>query len=106
MAARSLSKRNLLRAQERRAAKLHKGQEQLFRAQVGGSAQRPLEVASASVIESRAADVRCPRCDLPLRIEEHLARTLDGQRLRELITSCAECGQLRSLWFQLVPRLH
>jgi len=85
----------------RAALALSRDRERLFTLERGGSPEHPLEVEAASVIEVRAASVRCPRCDGTHLLEEHAAVTLHGSRLREARLVCRSCGTRRSLWFRL-----
>ena len=74
--------------------------EQLASLLPGGSARRPVEVASASVIEGHAADrMPCPQCGGHYRILEH-TRPVPG--LRKLDVECRHCSVPRSLWYRIV----
>lgn len=75
--------------------------ERLFALEAGGSSQRPLEVASASVVEAHALAVACPRCLGPHELVEHAAVALHGVRLREARLCCRQCGVTRSMFFRL-----
>ncbi len=68
----------------------------------GGSPERPLDAASAAVIESHALSVRCPRCGANHELIEHSAHVRQGVRLRETKLRCRQCGSERSLWFKIV----
>ena len=92
------NRRDAERAQEKLAA----AREKLFALEVGGSAARPREVVSASLVEPEARSQRCPRCQGELRVLEHLANTVDGIRLREAKLECRHCGSRRSRWFKIV----
>lgn len=85
----------------RQSAKLSADREKLFVREPGGNAAQPIEVDSASVIESRAEGTPCPRCDGEHQVTEHLAVTVDGHRLREVRLQCRKCGSRRSMWFRL-----
>jgi ribosomal protein S27AE len=90
-------RRELTRAQQRLAVQ----REKLFALEGGGSAERPLEVSSSSVVEVHARRTLCPRCDASHEIEEHAATTISGVRLRQVRLRCRQCGTRRSLWFRL-----
>ena len=86
---------------EREQRKLSREREKLFALEPGGSPDRPREVGSASLVEPEAKSTRCPRCGGEHRLEEHVATTLDGVRLRETKLVCRQCGARRSLWFKI-----
>jgi hypothetical protein len=85
----------------RRSVKLAEGREKLFSREPGGSAERPLEVEGAAVIELRARAVPCPLCDGEQMVLEHAAVTVEAERLREVRLQCRRCGSKRSLWFRI-----
>jgi hypothetical protein len=93
--------RNLRRAAERATDKLARQRERLLDLEPGGSAERPIDVESASVVEPRAESIHCPRCDTPLRVEAHLAPSTPGMRVREVRATCPRCGHSRTIWFRL-----
>ena len=93
--------RTARREAERQRDKLIADREKLFALEAGGSSSRPRLVASASLVEPEARSVRCPRCDGELRVEEHVAPTVGGVRLREAKLACKLCGSRRSLWFKI-----
>lgn len=75
--------------------------ERLFGLEPGGSPELPLSVASAAVVEAHAESVPCPRCLGRHGLQEHLAVTLNGARLRQLRLRCRQCSSRRSLWFRI-----
>jgi DNA-directed RNA polymerase subunit RPC12/RpoP len=93
--------RSLRREGERALTKLQSANEKLFLLEPGGSEGRPLDVASAAVIEAHAESVPCPRCGGRHDVEEHLALTLAGARLRQVRLRCRQCGSRRSVWFRI-----
>jgi uncharacterized C2H2 Zn-finger protein len=99
------SARNVRRRAERYADKLMRERERLFLLTPGGSAERPLTVESASVVDTRARSLRCPRCDGEHELLEHKAVMVAGERLREALLRCRRCGSGRSLFFRLEERL-
>ena len=78
---------------------LARARTQLFELDPGGSRARPVEVTTASVIEPKAENMLCPRCDGHFAVEEHEAHAQG--RLRELKVACRHCGARRSLWFRI-----
>jgi hypothetical protein len=93
--------RTLRREEARATVKLAKDRERLFEAEPGGSPGRPVAVDSAGVVEIRAAQVPCPRCDGEQVVDEHVAVSRGGDRLREARLRCRRCGTRRSFWFRL-----
>lgn len=71
----------------------------------GGSPNHPIEVASAAVIEPRAASLPCPRCGSPAHVDEHRVEAADGgggeRRLRVTEMRCGTCGHRRPLYFMV-----
>ncbi len=65
----------------------------------GGSPEHPIEVASAAVIEPRAASLPCPRCAGPAHVDEHAVESRGEQRLRVTRMRCGTCGHRRPLYF-------
>lgn len=96
-----MSPRQLVRQAQRAREQLAADRSRLFALEAGGSPARPLEVSSASVVETHALAVPCPRCDGAHELVEHAAITVDGVRLREARLRCRQCGTRRSLFFRL-----
>jgi hypothetical protein len=80
---------------------VHDKIERLTALSPGGSARWAIAVASASVIEGRAASMPCPRCGGEYRIHEH-TRPFPG--VRRVDVSCRHCSTPRALWFKIVSR--
>jgi hypothetical protein len=93
------------RARARAADKMARDREKLARLEAGGSAERPLDVQSASQVEPHALAMACLRCDGPNRLDEHAAVTVNDQPLRVVRMVCARCGARRQVWFRLAPNL-
>jgi hypothetical protein len=93
--------RTKLRQETRSLQKLQAARQRLFELEAGGAPERPLIVVSAAVIEAQAESVPCPRCSGKHEVVEHVARTVDGIRLREARLRCRQCGTTRSLWFSI-----
>jgi hypothetical protein len=71
----------------------------------GGAPDRPIEVASAAVVEVRARSIPCPQCGGELDVGEHGATTHDGDALRVVDARCRRCGAPRTLYFRLTVAL-
>lgn len=93
--------RTARREEARHFSKLAKDRERLFMLEPGGSAERPIEVETPSVIETRARSMPCPRCDGEHEVLEHAAVTTERGSLREARVRCRSCGSRRSIWFRL-----
>ncbi len=96
----SLWRRQRGRRVEHRAAE----RERLARDEPGGRPADPIEVESPAVVEPRAARDACPRCGAPVRVTDHQARSVDGQRLRVAVVECSRCGLERELYFRLIQQ--
>ena len=97
MAKRSRTER---REAEREAAKLTRVRMKLAALEPGGNPDRPIEVASASIIESHAASMPCAACgEQSLRVEEHAADL--PRRLRVVHVMCQRCGTRREVFFRI-----
>lgn len=92
------------RERERELAKGVREREKVARLLPGGSAARPIEVSSASVVEVQAKSFPCPLCGGGLRVEEHAAKSIKGEMLRVVRVRCVQCGTPRELFFRL-PQL-
>jgi hypothetical protein len=102
-----LSPRGQRRAAERAAVQLAKDRVAAAKLVPGGAPERPLAVASASVIELRARDTPCAVCAAGLILEEHEAVAHDGEGLRRLRLVCKECHAPRVMWFRIEqPMVH
>ncbi len=87
----------------RAAEKLASQREKLAALEPGGAPDRPIDVATASVIEPHARSLACLRCGDPgTRVEEHEAREIAGRRLRIVRIGCSQCGARRVLYFRIV----
>jgi len=69
----------------------------------GGAAERPLEVASAAVVEVKARAVPCLRCGGQLDIRRDQATSTPRGVLRELALVCRVCHGPRTMWFRVTP---
>ena len=92
-------KRTSRRAEERAARRLVRDREKLAAMTRGGSAEHPIGVPSAAVVETRVRNSTCPQCEGEYRIIEH---TSPASGLRRVDVRCQRCGTPRSWWFRLV----
>jgi hypothetical protein len=90
------------RERERAMQRLVRDKQKLAALEPGGSPERPIEVASSSVIPVRARSLRCPLCDGSLRLDEESAQSAI---LRAAHMTCASCGVRREIWFVIRPSL-
>ena len=88
----------------RAAEKLSRQREKLAALEAGGAPDRPIDVATASVIEPQARAMACPRCGAEgaARIAEHEARAVGERRLRVVRLACSRCGAERPVYFRIV----
>lgn len=104
---RAPSARNLRRTRERDHEKLALARRKLLALEAGGSAQNPIVVASAAVIEGRAQSIACPDCDGALRVSTHEALSFEGELVREVTLNCRSCAAPLRLYFRIeVARLN
>jgi len=97
MAKRSRTER---REAARDAVKLARTRLRLAALEPGGTADNPVEVTSASVIEPHASSMPCASCgELGVRVEEHVARP--EPRLRVTHVLCPRCGVRREVFFRI-----
>jgi len=87
------------RARERAARELVRDREKLAALSPGGSAERPIEVDSAAVIEGRVRGMPCVQCEGAYRVADHRSA---GAGVRALDVRCDRCGVARTLWFRIV----
>lgn len=71
----------------------------------GGTPMDPIEVASASIVETRARSLPCPACgEVPMTQEHHRIENYSGRLLREVHTRCRRCGTARIVWLAVKER--
>jgi hypothetical protein len=103
MAARKkLSPNAQRRALARAAEKLARQREHVANLTEGGAPERPIEVASAAVVEAHGKGMPCLRCGAPCRVHEHTAATINERRLRIVRLQCPMCGATRVVYFRIV----
>jgi hypothetical protein len=93
------------RVRERAARELVRDRQKLALLEAGGTRERPIEVASTSVIPVRARATPCPLCDGTLTIDDQSAATHDGRLTHGAHVRCVSCGVARVLWFRVAPPL-
>lgn len=101
MAKKKLSVRAVRRDLARKTAAFIRDADRLAQLETGGTPERPIDLASASEVEVHARSMPCPRCGGELRVEEHLAETFGGARLRVARVVCSDCHARRSIYFRL-----
>jgi hypothetical protein len=94
-------KRTARRAEDRAQEKLARDLAKLADLAPGGAPDRPIVVVSPSEIEPRAAAMPCPICRSSVRVDEHTAELIGGQRLRVARVTCSFCKARRAIYFQL-----
>jgi len=68
----------------------------------GGSPQRPIDVAAASVVETRARSIQCVQCDaIEMELRGDRATSTARGILRELAMVCRQCHAARAIWFRV-----
>ena len=105
MARRKDSPRNRRRALVRAQGKLADARLRLAAVEPGGSADRPIVVPSASVVDGHARSMPCAACGAEVRLEEHAAVGAGEDRFRVAKVVCSSCGVRRAVWFTIVPPL-
>jgi hypothetical protein len=93
--------RTVRREATRNLVALGRDRERLFVREPGGAPERPIDVESASVVESRARATPCPLCEGEHDVVEHASVSGPAGRLREAKLACRKCGSKRSLFFRL-----
>jgi hypothetical protein len=97
-------KRRAERAREKEAAKLVRDAERLFAIDPGGSHENPIVIESPAQVEVVASSKLCPVHAIPMRVVDHVAANVGGDRLRVAHVVCSRCEgskARRRLFFQL-----
>jgi hypothetical protein len=81
----------------RAARRLVRDRERLALLERGGASDRPIEVASAAVVEARARAMPCAQCAGEYAVKDHRAEA----GLRVVAVTCKRCHVSRELWFRL-----
>jgi hypothetical protein len=69
----------------------------------GGAPDRPIEVTSAAVVDTKARAVPCVRCGGSLEPRGDRASSTPRGVLREIELACRQCHGRRTLWFRIAP---
>ena len=77
--------------------------DRLARLAPGGAPDRPIEVDTPPLVDLKAEASPCPLCGGSLRLNEHAAETIAGERLRVARVRCTRCGIARAIYFRLAP---
>jgi hypothetical protein len=94
--------RTARRRLERELGKIGDAREKLAQLSSGGASERPIDVTSASVVESTALGLRCARCESALRLEDHEAIRTPHGILRRVRTRCTMCRASREVWLRIM----
>jgi len=95
--------RRTRREQERALRKVVRRTEGLAEKLPGGAPERPIDVASASVIDEKARATPCIQCGGDLeRLGDRATSTARGV-VREIALVCRRCHAPRTQWFRIVP---
>jgi hypothetical protein len=90
------------RERRRQVEKLYEARLKLALLEPGGNPEQPLDVRSASVVESRAESEPCLRCNQPMRSVEHTTAQSANGLLRLVRLECRGCGARRELYLRIV----
>jgi hypothetical protein len=94
--------RRLQREQQRALRKSVRQLERLAAEMPGGSPERPLDVASASVVETKARALPCLQCEaVEMEIRGDQATSTTRGVLRQLAMVCRRCHAPRAVWIRL-----
>jgi hypothetical protein len=99
--------RTELRELSRQRERLFEARMKLALLEPGGSPERPLEVSSASIVESRAQAEPCLRCGAAPRCEEHTTLSTANGLLRVAHVRCPSCSAKRLFYMRIAaPVVH
>jgi hypothetical protein len=93
-----MRKRTQTREAQRSAVKDAKQRLKLAALEDGGTPERPIRVASASVVEPHVDSIPCVVCGQKVRIQAHDARDQNGTVLRSVHVKCTQCGVARVVY--------
>jgi hypothetical protein len=92
------------REQERALRKTVRQLERLAAEMPGGSPERPIDVTSASVVETKARSLPCVQCEaIEMELRGDRATSTARGILRELALVCRQCHAARAVWFRVAP---
>jgi hypothetical protein len=90
------------REQQRALRKTVRQLERLAAELPGGSPERPIEVASASVVETKARAIPCVQCEaIEMELRGDRATSTARGILRELAMVCRQCHAARAVWLRV-----
>ena len=95
--------RRAARERDRALRKEVRRAEQLAGELPGGSPDHPLEVASASVVDTKARATPCIQCGGELEPRGDRASSTARGVLRAITLACRRCQAPRTLWFRIAP---
>lgn len=93
--------RTLMRQAARTLDKLSSQRARLAALEPGGSPANAIGVESSAVIETKAQNTPCLRCNEPLSVDTHDAVVLAGRRLRQVGLRCKRCGFELTQWYRI-----
>jgi hypothetical protein len=93
--------RRARREQDRALRKEVRRLEELAAQLPGGTPERPIDVAAASVVEVKARATPCPQCGGQLEIKGDRAEPTPRGLLREIALACRLCRAPRTIWFRV-----
>jgi len=91
------------RERDRELRKQVRRTERLAATLPGASAEQPIEVRSASVVEEKARATRCIQCGGDLELRGDRATSTARGVVREIALICRLCHAPRTLWFRVAP---
>ena len=91
------------REQERELRKQVGRVERLAGKLPGAAPERPIDVASASVVEGKARATPCIQCGGDLELRGDRATSTPRGVLREIALVCRRCHAPRNVWFRISP---
>ena len=89
------------REAERALRKEVVAREKLAASAPGGAPDRPIVVATVSVIESMARSTPCVQCGGELELRDHAAPAEFRGELRRVRGVCRQCHTPREIWFEI-----
>lgn len=90
------------REQERVLRKTVRQLERLAGELPGGAPERPIDVAAASVVETKARALLCVQCGTPeMELRDDRATSTARGVLREMAMVCRRCHARRVAWFRV-----
>jgi hypothetical protein len=96
-------RRKLQREQQRELRKQVRRTEGMAAKLAGGSPELPIDVTSASVVETRARSTPCVQCGGDLELRGDRATSTARGIVRELSLVCRLCHAPRTLWYRIAP---